>query len=192
MMRTSRALALMAGMFLVCTISAQEGAETTPYYPIKKDNTWTFKVQNNTIQLKVTSIDAEGAKLETLVNNKSVANEVISVKKDGIYRVAINGQKPKTPVKFFSLPPKKDDSWEVDTEIQGQKIKGKFIVKEDQVKVPAGEYKVFVVDGENFEVAGMSTKIKYWFAEKVGIVKLTFTLGGLDATLELEKFEEAK
>ena len=194
-----RMTAGLAGLFVLlvtCSVWAQEPKES-PWYPLKKDSTWTYKVMGNSITMKVTGFEKVGndnaAKIETIVNGKSVANEHIVVKDDGVYRVMINGQKPDAPVKFLELPPKAGASWDVATKIQNQDIKGKFTIKQEDVKVPAGEYKkAIVVDGSDFDIAGMKTNIKYWFAEKTGIVKLSFSLGGMDAVLELEKYEPGK
>jgi hypothetical protein len=42
------------------------------------------------------------------------------------------------------------------------------------------------------QVGSTTSDIEYWFAKDVGIVKLRFTLGSQDATLELEKYEPGK
>ena len=42
------------------------------------------------------------------------------------------------------------------------------------------------------QIGSTSTTVEYWFAKDVGIVKLKFTLGTQDATLELEKYEAGK
>jgi len=193
----------MTGLLLLSLttlVYAQEtavpAARESDYYPLKKDTVWTFKAPGGSVQMKVTGKEKIGtedaSKIETIVNGKSVATEHVVVREDGIYRVSINGQKPETPVKFFALPPGKETSWEIKTKIQNQDVKGKFVAKEEDVTVPLGKYKARLVEGTDFEIAGMKTTVKYWFAEKVGIVKLSFSIGGQDAVLELEKYEPAK
>jgi len=179
---------------LAVALTAQEGGgKETEWYPLKKDTTWTYKVPGNSIVMKVTNpADKDGAKVETLVNGKSIANEHIQVKEDGVYRTSINGLKPEQPVRFLKLPPKEGESWDVETKIQGQAVKGKFTTSKEKVTVPAGSYDAFKVEGKDFDIAGMKTNITYWFADKVGIVKLSFSLGGTDAVLELEKYEPGK
>jgi hypothetical protein len=192
MKRYAFGAASFLALAVVCSLHAQDAMKESPYYPLKKDTTWTYKVTGSSITMKVTGHDKDGAKIETIVNNKSIASEHVVVKDDGIYRVSINGQKPDAPVKFFAIPPKDGTTWDVDTKIQGQAIKGKFTTSTEEVTVPAGKYKAVKVEGKDFDIAGMKTNITYWFAENVGIVKLTFSLGGMDATLELEKFDGAK
>jgi hypothetical protein len=193
-MRKLFGLVSLFSFLIVCQLAAQEGAATnkeSEFYPLKKDATWTYKVGSNSIIMKVTEVKADGAKLETIVNGKSVASEQILVKDDGIYRTAINGVKPDNPVKILELPPKKDASWNVETKIQGQLIKGKFTTGEEEITVPHGKHKATKVTGDNFEIAGMTTKVIYWFVPNLGIAKLSFELGGMKADLELEKYEAA-
>ena len=47
-----------------CSLSAQETAKDSPYYPLKKDTTWTYKVMGNSIIMKVTGSDKDGSKIE--------------------------------------------------------------------------------------------------------------------------------
>jgi hypothetical protein len=192
-MRKLFGLVSLFSLLVVYQLAAQEGstAKESEFYPIKKDATWTYKVGSNSIVMKVTDVKTDGAKIETLVNGKSVASEQILVKDDGIYRTSINGVKPDKPVQILKLPPKKDDTWDVETKIQGQLIKGKFSTGEEEITVPLGKYKATKVTGDNFEIAGMTTKVVYWFAPNVGIAKLSFELGGMKADLELEKYEAA-
>ena len=42
------------------------------------------------------------------------------------------------------------------------------------------------------EIGSTKTSVEYWFAKDVGIVKLKFSLGTQEATLELEAFTPAK
>ncbi|VTR97110.1 DUF3108 domain-containing protein [Tuwongella immobilis] len=197
MMRLMMGLACLGLMTLISTTHAQGPAESS-YYPLKPGTKWTYVVQGTTIVMKVEKLEKIGetmcAKIDTIINEKSVANEHVAVAADGIYRHAINGMVPASPVKFFALPVKVDggDSWTVDTKIKDKAVKGKFVTKKEKVKVPAGEYDAIQVDGADFEIDGQKTSVKFWFADKVGIVKLSFSLGGMDATLELEKFEAAK
>jgi hypothetical protein len=192
MMRSLTCTSALLVLVLACPLPGQEAVKESPYYPLKKGTSWTYKVMGNPITMQVTAHEKDGAKIETLVNGKSVASEHVVVKDDGLYRTTINGQKPDAPVRFLKLPAKKGDSWDVDTKVQGQPIKGTFTTEEEEVTVPAGKYKTIKAEAKEFTIAGMKTAITYWFAEKVGIVKLSFTLAGTAAVLELDKFEEGK
>ncbi len=180
---------------VVSSVFAEE--KTTPLYPLKVGNKWTYKVSGGSIEVKaekkVKVGNDDGYDLVTSSQGKVSASEQIVVREDGIYRELVNGLKPESPIKFLQLPASKGAKWNVKTKVQGQEVEGEFVIREEDVTVPLGTYKAAtLVEGANFKIAGMETTIKCWFAKDVGIVKLEFKLGGQDATLELEKFEEAK
>jgi hypothetical protein len=193
-----RTVRLALGSLLVFVASAALAQTSTELYPLKKDTKWVYKVGETTITVKVTAADANGATLETLVNDKAVASEVIQVKADGVYRTKINKADINPPVKILELKDgkavAKGAKWDVKSKIQDQEVKGTFTVKDDaeKVKVPAGEYSTVVVDGPDFEIAGTKTGVKYWFAKNAGIVKLTYNIAGNEAVLELKEYTEGK
>lgn len=191
-------LSVVALFLTGLSLSAQEKKGTAAeLYPLKVGNTWTYKVSGGSIQVKVEKKEMFGGedafKLETSAQGKVSATEHIAVKDDGVYRVGVNLLKPDAPIKILPKTPAKGDTWDVKTKVQGQEVEGKFVVKEEDVRVPAGEYKgATLVEGASFKIAGMDTSIKCWYVKDIGIVKLEFKLGGQDATLELEKFESGK
>lgn len=200
MPRTLRLAFGAVAILAASTALAQTQTQTfTEYYPLKKDSKWVYKVGETTIEVKVASYDKDGAKLETLVNGKPVASEVVEVREDGVYRTKINATAIEPPVKFLELkggkPADKGASWKVESKIQTQTVKGTFTVKDtEKVKVPAAPDGVdaVVVDGPDFEIAGAKTAVKYWFAPNKGVVKLSYSIGGNDAVLELKEYVEGK
>jgi hypothetical protein len=183
-------------------VAQQPTAGGTPggeYYPLKVGNKWVYKVGDaTTIEMKVEKIDAGEATLNTYVNGKQVASEAVKVQADGILRTKINGTEIKPAVKFLALPVKKGDKWKVDSKItvtgQEHAIKGEFTTKEDKekIKVKDKDYETVVVDGPEFDIAGTKTAVKYWFAPNKGVVKLSYSIGGNDAVLELKEYVEGK
>jgi hypothetical protein len=190
-------LTLGAVVLLAGSVAMAQNA-TTEFYPLKKDTKWTYKVGETTITVRVSNVDANGATLETLVNDKAVASEVIQVKSDGVFRTQINKAKIEPPVMILKLEggkvAAKGAKWDVNSKIQDQPVKGSFTIVEDKekVKVPAGEFESVVVNGPDFEIAGTKTGVKYWFAKDKGVVKLTYSIAGNDAVLELKEFAEGK
>lgn len=175
--------------------TAPAAGATTDLYPLKNGSKWTYKIgDSQVIEVKVDKIDNGEATLVTLVNGKAVAKESVKVQADGVYRTKINDSTITPPVKFLALPPKKDTSWQVETKVQDQAIKGKFTIKEEKLKekIRDKEYETVVVDGPDFEIAGTKTSIKYWFAPGKGIVKLSYSIAGNEAVLELTDYTEGK
>jgi hypothetical protein len=188
----------VGAVVLLAASTAMAQMATTEYYPLKNGSKWVYKVAETTITVKVSNVTKDGATLETLVNDKPVASEVIQVTKDGVFRSKINKADITPPVKILELkdgkPAAKGAKWKVDSKIQDQPVKGEFVVKDDKekVKVPAGEFTAVVVDGSDFEIAGTKTGVKYWFVAGKGIVKLTYSIAGNDAVLELKEYTEGK
>jgi hypothetical protein len=193
-----RTVRLALGALVVFVASAALAQTSTDLYPLKKDTKWVYKVGETSITVKVTAADANGATLETLVNDKAVASEVIQVKPDGVYRTKINKADINPPVLILKLKDgkavAKGEKWDVKSKIQDQEVKGTFTVKDDAeaVKVPGGDFKAVVVDGPDFEIAGTKTGVKYWFTQGKGIVKLTYNIAGNEAVLELKEYTEGK
>ena len=196
-MRRTMRLALGAVVLLAASVAMAQNA-TTEFYPLKKDTKWVYKVGETTITVRVANVAPEGATLETLVNDKAVASEVIQVKSDGVFRTQINKAKIEPPVLILKLEggkvAAKGAKWDVNSKIQDQPVKGSFTIAEDKekVKVPAGEFESVVVNGPDFEIAGTKTGVKYWFAKDKGVVKLTYSIAGNDAVLELKEYTEDK
>ena len=202
-MRRTVRLALGAATILAAsTALAQTGTQTqttaTEYFPLKANSRWVYKVGEANIEVKVAGSEKDGFKLDTVVNGKAVASEVVEVKADGVYRTKINQTPIEPAVKILALkdgkPEKKDFNWTIDSKIQQQSVKGKWTIKDDKVKVPAipDGVDAVVVDGPDFEIAGAKTAVKYWFAPNKGVVKLQYSIGGNDAVLELKEYVEGK
>lgn len=200
-MKRLAGLTVLAVIILGLSLSAQEATApaTHPYYPIKVGSEWTYKVQGGPIKMKVTGTEkvgqATGYKIEVTAGTKVSATEVIGVTKDGVVRYNVNQVAADTPILFLPTDPESQqakDGWTIDTKGGGQPLKGKFTATKEKVTVPAGTYDTIHVKGSGMTVGTTTSDIDYWFAKDVGIVKLRFTLGSQDATLELEKYEPGK
>lgn len=177
----------------------QEAPPGHPYYPLKVNAEWTYKVQGGPIKVKVASTEkvaggATGYKLVTTAGTKEAANETVAVTPEGVKRFNVGGVTPDAPILFLPADPEATKEWTVDTKVStggqgGQEIKGTFRVDKEKVTVPAGTYDTIHVKGTDMTIGATRTTVEYWFAKDVGIVKLKFTLGSQDATLELEKYD---
>lgn len=176
---------------------APAATDSNPYYPLKSEATWVYKVTGGPITVKVakekeTVNNQPCFKLETSAGGKVAATELVALTKDGVMRYSVNGLKPDAPIIFLKAGAKKGDTWTVDTKVSGQTLKGTFTVNEEKVKVGDKEYETLVVKGDDMEIGSTKTSVTYWFAKDVGIVKLKFTLGTQDAVLELESYTPGK
>jgi hypothetical protein len=135
--------------------------------------------------------DVMCARVETFVGDRVVSNEHIAIEKDKITRQAMLGFRPEPPVTLLQLPPKKGDEWTIDSKIGTETMKGKGVVDEEEVEVPAGKFKATKVTID-IETNGMKIKSVCWYAEKTGMVKQFVDLAGNQVTLELEKIVAPK
>ncbi len=172
------------------------------YYPLTKGSKWTYTMGSTEVVVKVTDVDAKdgSAKLVTEHSGKPVASETVAVKADGVYRTKINDTViDGGGVKILGLKDgkaTKGDKWDVKAKVQTSEVAGSFETKDITPKVTIGgkDYTdVVAVEGPKFTIAGTDTSVKYWFAPKVGIIKLSYSIGGTESTpLELKSFEAGK
>ena len=176
----------------------QPPAAGPDYFPLKAKSVWTYKVSDKTVEVKVAGTEKfnneDCTKLDTFVDGKVQASELVVVKADGVYRVKVKDDKVTPAVKILALPVKKDTSWPVDFQIGSSTVKGTFKVKDDKekVKTAAGEFDAVVVDGPDLDIAGTKCSVRYWFAAGKGIVKLEYVIQGNKAELELTSYAEGK
>jgi hypothetical protein len=181
---------------------APAAALTSPYYPLQVGNAWEYVSGGKKIVVKVTAIEmVDGmscARLETDASGAVVA-ELVTVKKDGIYRVRANNQDIKPPFMLLKLDegqqtPKQGDSWPVDSKVQNFVLKGKLTTGEEKLTVGKTEYDTVSVKSTDMTMGEQSASLEAWYAKDVGMVKQHFRLpaADLDVVLELVKFTPGK
>jgi hypothetical protein len=188
---------LVMGFSAVAQEAAPTAATSNPYFPLKTGGKWIYNVQGGPVEVTVTGTekvkDATGYKLETKAGGKISASEVVGSTVDGIVRYNVNGLTPDAPILFLPADPLAKKEWTVDTKASGQTIKGTFKASKVKETIGTTTYDdVIYIKGTDMQVGGASTTIEYWFAKNVGIVKLRFTLGSQDATLELKEYVPGK
>jgi hypothetical protein len=188
---------VLAVLTVAIAVPAQEQPTAHPYYPLKTGAEWKYKVQGGPITVKVTGTEkvgmVNGFKLETSANNKVSATETVAITAEGVKRFNVNGLNPEAPILFLPADPMSTKEWSVDTKVAGQTIKGTFKANVEKVTVPLATYDNAVhVKGADMEIGATKTTVEYRFVKDIGIVKLKFTLGSQDATLELESYSAGK
>jgi hypothetical protein len=200
MLRVMRLVVGAAVVLVGGAVLAQPPKDTTDgLFPHKPKTKWTYKVQEQTVEVVVAGNEKfnneDCTKVDTLVNGKVVASELFSIKPDGVYRVKVKDDKVDPPVKVLALPAKNGATWEVKSKVGNQTVSGTFKITDDKAKIEtkAGKFEnVIAVEGIDLDVAGTKTTVKLWFAKDKGIVKLSYKIQDAESVLELEKFEEGK
>jgi len=104
---------------------------------------------------------------------------VISVTKEGLFRVSFNGESIEKPVPLLKMPAKVGTKWEL---ADGATY---TVTKEEEVEVPAGKFPAIRV-----ESVSDSGKTLLWFAPNVGLVKVQTE--GTDRVHVLKEFKAGK
>jgi hypothetical protein len=204
-------MALLLAMPMAAKAAEDKPVETA-YYPLKVGNTWTYKAGDTKIVVTVKKLEEVNkqscARVEAANSNKIDLVEHVAVKDGsdgkpaGVYRYSAAGKMAKDPVCFLflvkkgeTLEPKTDETWQVDTKVGPEELKGSFKSGTvDELKVPAGTYKnVVTVTSQDLKANGQPVSLKYYFAKDVGMIKQVMTVGtAAEVVLELEKFVPAK
>lgn len=168
------------------------------YFPLVKGTKWVYKVGEFEATVAVTGTEKingeECARVETSTGNGNGAgittSEHYAVRPDGVYRVKVKDDVIDPPVKLLPFPIKADVSWEVESKVGTQTVKGTMKVKDTaaKVKTPLGEFEAVLVEAKDFEVGGAKLGLSIWYAKGHGIVKQEFAVVGTDVKLELTKF----
>lgn len=201
-----RATRLSVGAVLVLfggALLAQPPKDAAPqaegYFPLKVNAKWTYKVGDNFVEVRVVKTDKVGGEeqfqVDTIVGKDPKTTEWYVIKGDGVYRTKVKDDKLDPAVKVLALPVKKDASWDVNTKVGTQTIKGTMRVLNDKEKIKVGEtdYETVLVEGKDLDIAGAKTTVRVWFAKGKGIVKEEFVLQTNETVkLELTKYEEGK
>lgn len=192
-------------LVLLCVSLAAARAEDpqidpAKLFPAKVGSQWDYAVESKgkaagTVTNKITKIETiDGQpliRLESFVKDKVVASEHLAVTDLGVFRHRINGSEATPPVCVIKFPLKADETWTTDTKIGQEMLTGKCVVGFEDVEVPAGKFAAVRVK-MNAKAGAQEIESTIWYAEGVGMVQQSFTVGDNVFSLKLDKFEEAK
>ncbi len=164
-------------------------------YPLDIGTEWVYKSGPVELIEKVAAYEVingeQCARIETIYNGKVVAHEHLTVRKDGVYRVAVAGQPVEPPLCFLKHPAPAGTQWDVRSKVKESEIAGKFVISQTNVQLPAGEYPAIASEGKDFVSEGTKLSFTYYFVPGVGKVKQEITAGGKNAVLVLKSFRPA-
>jgi len=191
---------------LAANLPAQDPSKLTrtPYYPLQVGTIWHYKSGDAKFTIRVVRHEKVGevlcARLEVNRDGKVVASQHLTVTADGVYSHDLTEQSsgkvvtqtPKPPLCVLKLPPKKGDTWKVDSKGDGKIFRGAFTIGEQKIKVAAGDYETVRVTSQDLEVNALKPTITTYYARGVGMVKQVIQVGDATTEIELEKFESGK
>ncbi len=200
MLRAIRlAVGAAAVLFGGVLMAQSKDAPTNPYFPLKLKTKWVYKVGDNEVTVTVVKSEKAGNdvqyQVDTVVGKEPKTTEWYVVRADGVYRTKVKDDKLDPFIKVLPAPVKKDATWEVNSKLGSQTIKGtlKIVNDKEKIKVQGTDYEAVLVEGKDVDVAGSKTTVHIWFAKDRGIIKEEFLLqSGEKLILELKDFTEGK
>lgn len=181
---------------ITATAAADDKLRECSLYPLAVGTEWVYAAGPLEIAERVTEHVVIGeevcARLEASFNGQMTAVEYLTVREDGVYRVEADGQTIEPAFRVLKTPIEDGDSWEIDSDVSGDRVTGRFNVTLSEVTVPAGEFETIHVASEDFVLAQqngttLSMSFAADFAEGVGRVKHVVEIAGQEIVLELKE-----
>ncbi len=171
---------------LLSVLLVQDSAE--PYYRFKAGTSWKLIQKRDDkeirVELTVTKLEEGKTTLESKESRPDgeprIETMLWHVEKGMLMWSIVHDGKARPLFNLFKVGSKKGDTWEGDQETQAENM------GTEEVKVPAGTYK----DVLHVRVTrkGKDDTMDFWFAPKVGLVKMEIPKKGVT---ELTEFKEA-
>lgn len=175
------------------------------FYPAKKGAVWTYQRGKDKVTVRVkevTKMDKdEVVELETSINDTPQATEHLLVKADSVSRLKVAGKEAKPPMTVLKLPPKKGDTWKVDSKLETKGTDGKVKtesvvgafavedVKEEMMNM--NKVKVAIVKSD-LRVNGQPMTMEFHYAEGIGMIKHVAALGGVTNVVTFVRYDPPK
>jgi hypothetical protein len=197
--------------YIAILLLAHQEPKQSAYYPLKIGTIWEYKVSSPSMPepgfmqviWRITKHEKCGdvmcAYQESVRTSDGKVLETghIAVRDDGIIKCSSNGDNYQPPFCILKLPPKKGESWAVDSKFvtQGFIQKGTFTAGEADVVVPSGKYKTVTTELSDLTANGVKVGMAMtsYYAEGVGLVKMNLKkMNGQETLVELTKFTPGK
>lgn len=153
------------------------------FYPLEDGSLWKYQDSNNkTILKKAVREEKLGyypsVLLEVSEGKTVLSSEHIGVTNEGVFRFALDGKRFDQGVLLLKDKPKVGDKWPISLNLDTGKIVSEVKVSEEEVSVPFGKFKCLVTTTVTKDEKGIEYILKNYFAQKVGVVKVTIEKAG--------------
>jgi hypothetical protein len=196
MIRAAVAVLLIGS--LPALVAAQD-PKKPDYSPFAKGHRWDYRLSSGgqtadaTAEItQVTTKDGRRvAKADVSVGGTTLTEENAADDK-GLYLLSYHGKKLTPHRTILRLPVKTGDTWTEKYKDGDDDAEATSTVRAaETVTVPAGKYSAIPIDTV-IRTKGQRATSTTWYADGVGVVKLTATAEGQTVTLELVKFTPGK
>ena len=167
--------------FIILTF-AQVGL-ANDYYPLIEGTSWKFKDSNNKLIIKKVIKEEKigyypSVLIEVSDDKSLISTEHVGVTSEGVFRYALDGRRYDQGILLLKNKIKSGDQWSINLVPSGSKIGTEIKVSEEEISVPLGKFKCFVTTISGKDEKGIVFQLKNYFAEKVGVVKVTIEKDG--------------
>jgi hypothetical protein len=192
-----RTVPLLALLLLGCAGARRpEPVEVrdSPWYPLRVGMHWVYRGAGLPLARRVVRHERVGefdcALIESRRGNKPFLLEHVCTRPDGVYLVAVDGNRITPPLRFLKLPPHGGESWTIGFREGNAARTGVYLLEKGEVTVPAKKYHALILRGEIQENGMPKRAFTYWFAEGVGMVKQAVRGDKRTLVYELESFDK--
>jgi len=190
-MSTTRTIGLLVPL-LAMSISPALGND---YYPLKEGNNWTFSLPTGgEMTITVAGLeDVKGvkcARLECDLADQGKTTSWLVADTDGVWTYKFKNPQgeiefPK-PLLQIKLPFKPGDKWQAQLPRQQSIDTQMESVGREMIKVPVGTFECIRIDTV-VTVGEKKATTSTWYADGVGQVQMTATVGGRETTMQLTR-----
>jgi hypothetical protein len=189
---------MRAAALALLLAAAQDSAD--PFYQFSKGSTWSYGMNMGEdapkgLKMKITVTGQSDGKVSVdMAQGSEGAREtkMFWYVQDGIlYWAEKKGESIKEAIGIFKAGTKKGDTWSASASETVQKHAATHLGRE-AVSVPAGAY----TDAVHIKLEVIESKetvgLDMFLVEKIGVVKMVYSLGDKKMSMELEEFKPAK
>lgn len=170
-------------VFFLLLLTFTQVSFANDFYPLEDGSLWKYKDSNNkTIVKKAVREEKLGyypsVLLEVSEGKTLLSSEYIGVTNEGVFRFALDGKRFNQGALLLKDKPKVGDKWPIILDLDAGKLATEVKVTEEEVAVPFGKFKCFVTTTVSKDEKGIQYILKNFYAQKVGLVKLTIEKAG--------------
>lgn len=172
-----------SAVFSLLLLTFTQVSFANDFYPLEDGSLWKYKDSNNkTIIKKAVREEKLGyypsVLLEVFEGKTLLSSEHIGVTNEGVFRFALDGKMFDQGALLLKEKSKAGDKWIINLALDMGKISTEVKVSEEEVAVPFGKFKCLVTTTVNKDEKGIEYQLKNYYAQKVGVVKVTIEKAG--------------
>lgn len=170
-------------VFFLLLLTFTQVSFANDFYPLEDGSLWKYQDSNNkTILKKAVREEKLGyypsVLLEVSEGKTVLSSEHIGVTNEGVFRFALDGKRFDQGALILKDKPKVGEKWPIILNLDAGKLATEVKVTEEEVAVPFGKFKCFVTTTVSKDEKGIQYILKNYYAQKVGLVKLTIEKAG--------------